>query len=338
MPPAPPVTGQVQQRSPLLWTIIGTTLGLCLLYASTRKVDLATLLTTLRFIKWNWAAGILGATVSFCAIKAWRWGTLLRFVPGLRFRDLHAGVYIGLAVNFLVSHAGEFLRSTMISRQRGIAISAVFASVIVERALDFIALLVLITLAFFLSPNPPGIVAVAAAVSGVIVIMTVTGLYLLLHSPAWLERLASTLSRALPQRMRDVARQQLERSRLGLAAIRNLRLMMLAVIVSVVQWLLVVAAIGCSSLAVGESVSLVDAVVTLILIVVGLTLPSSPMQVGTTQLAFTIGLGLGGTHATAAIAASLVYTTFLIVPEMVVGGILMLRIRSTSALPGRRGR
>ena len=326
-----PMTAELRKHRPFLWTMVGTSLGLGLLYAATRKVDLASLLTTLQYVNWNLAAGILGATLGFNAIKAWRWRVLLRFIPGITFRELHASVYIGLAVNFLVAHVGEFLRTVMIATQRGVAISAVFASVLVERALDFMALLILIAAVLVFYPDPHEIVAIAGAVSGAAVVVAGTGLYLLLHQPDWLSPLVSKMSRALPERVRDFARLQLERSRLGLAAIGNLRLMILAAIVSVVQWSLVVAAIWCSGQAVGESVAPVAAISTLVLIIVGLTLPNAPMQIGTTQLAFVIGLGTGGTQATTAIAASLIYTTFVIIPTMIVGGVLMLRIRSTAA-------
>ncbi len=102
-------------------------------------------------------------------------------------------------------------------------------------------------------------------------------------------------------------------------------LMLSAVLVSVLQWSLVIAAIWCSGKAVGLSATLIAATVTFVLIIVGLTLPNSPLQIGTTQLAFVVGLGTDGTGVTAAIAASLVYTAFLILPIMLAGAALALR-------------
>jgi hypothetical protein len=312
--------------------MVGAALGLGLLYVSTRKVDLPTLVTTLQSVQWIWIPEILGATFAFVAIKAWRWGLLLRFVQGLRFREIHASVYVGLAVNFLVAHIGEFLRTTIIAKKRRVAFSAVFASVLVERALDFIALLALLAVVLVISPDLPDFVTVAAVVTGTIVITATAGLYLLLHPPTWLERLAATLSRPLPDRLREWFRRQLRQSRQGFASINDLRLMTLAIVVSVVQWSLVVVAILCSGLAVGKSVSPVAATVTLVLIVVGLTLPNSPLQIGTTQMAFAVGLGTDGTEGTTAIAASLLYSSFLIIPIIIVGGICMLKIRPIAML------
>ncbi len=58
-----------------------------------------------------------------------------------------------------------------------------------------------------------------------------------------------------------------------------------------------------------------------VLTVIGLTLPSSPAQLGTTQLAFVVGLELVGAGAASAFAASLVYTCFVVVTMMVLGAL-----------------
>jgi uncharacterized membrane protein YbhN (UPF0104 family) len=50
--------------------------------------------------------------------------------------------------------------------------------------------------------------------------------------------------------------------------------------------------------------------------------------VGTTQLAFTIGLAAFGVGAAHAFAASVVYTVFGLLPMLVAGGIYFLRHRS----------
>lgn len=311
--------------NPWLWTLLGSALGLGLLYASTRQVDFAALVVNLGTVRWGWALGILGATAGFIAIKAWRWAVLLRFVPGIRFRDLHSAVYIGLAVNFLVAHVGELLRSGLVARRHGAPVSAVFATVLVERLLDFIALLALLAVVFATEPSLPYLFRLAAAIAGAFVVVAIAGLYLMLHPPARLRRVAAAMGRPLPERLRNGLVRQLQRSRAGLAAVKDLQLMLFATLVSVLQWSFVVVAICCSALAVGESTSLIAATATFVLIIVGLALPSPPMQLGTTQLAFTIGLGTGGMSATAAIAASLVYTVLLIIPIMIVGGVLAMR-------------
>ena len=75
----------------------------------------------------------------------------------------------------------------------------------------------------------------------------------------------------------------------------------------------------------GASVPTGTCVAVFVLAVVGLTLPSAPATLGTTQLAFVAGLALSQVPATTALAASFVYTAFFVVSVMLIGGIWWLK-------------
>ena len=83
------------------------------------------------------------------------------------------------------------------------------------------------------------------------------------------------------------------------------------------QWGCIVAAITCSVAALGFNTSLTQAVQVQVLMVAGLTLPSSPAQLGTTQLAETLSLSLSDAEAAVAFSASLIYTPYVKAPCMI---------------------
>ena len=89
----------------------------------------------------------------------------------------------------------------------------------------------------------------------------------------------------MPERARLWLSRQVEQFRHGLTSIGDSYLMLLAILASVLQWSLVIAAIWFCGNAVGATASLVAVTATFVLIVIGLALPNAPMQVGTTQLA-----------------------------------------------------
>ncbi len=93
---------------------------------------------------------------------------LVKFPRKSRHFANFSAVYAGLAVNFLVAHVGEFLRAATIARSHRVADSAVLASVVIERVLDFIALLVLLTVIVMAVPNRPRTLTTAAMVSGAV--------------------------------------------------------------------------------------------------------------------------------------------------------------------------
>lgn len=316
-----------RNRRPILWTVFGTLLGVVLLYAATRKVDAATLVATLKSANLWWGLAFIVIVVGFTALKAWRWQLLLRPIVEVKFNRLHSAIYIGLAVNFLVAHVGEFLRTAMVARNNQAAVSAVLATVVVERALDFVAFLAVIACLSLTASNLPDYVGTAVVITGGVVVLAVIALYTFLHPPQWLLRLIITLSRPIPEALKSWSLHQIERFQIGLVAIRDMRMMLTVIAISVLQWSLIVGAIWCSAAAVGESATIVALVATFVLILLALMLPNSPLQIGTAQLAFTIGLGTGGIMATTAVAASLIYTMFLIMPVMMIGGICLLNNR-----------
>jgi uncharacterized membrane protein YbhN (UPF0104 family) len=61
-------------------------------------------------------------------------------------------------------------------------------------------------------------------------------------------------------------------------------------------------------MAIGLAASLSASVAVLALMVVGVTLPTAPGYLGTTQLAFVVGLGVSGVPIEQAFASSLVYS------------------------------
>ena len=74
-----------------------------------------------------------------------------------------------------------------------------------------------------------------------------------------------------------------------------------------------------SLVAVGEGVPQMAAIAVLVLCVAGLTLPSAPGYLGTTQLAFTAGLGAFSVSAEHAFAGSIVYNFLVVVPVFLLG-------------------
>jgi len=276
-------------------------------------------------MSWPWAGAVLAATLAFCAVKAWRWRLLLGMHSRISFRELHAAVYLGLAVNFLISHVGEVLRAAAVARRNGLAVATVFASVVIERALDFTAILALLGIVAVAGAGLPPAVSAAAVMSAGLAAISVAVLFLLLHPPEWSVQFAGRLGGRLRPKTRERLGRQAARFRAGLAPLMKPRLMTGALLASAIQWGLVIAAIWASGLAVTGTVSPMAAIVTFVLIILGLTLPNSPLQIGSTQLAFVVGLGIDDVAESDAIVASLVYTSFLILPVLLAGAVVMLR-------------
>ena len=207
---SPTTRDNAGNRKPVLWVVIGILLGLVLLYASTRKVDADALIVTLSSADPRWALALIVVVIGFTLLKTWRWQLLLRSMVNVKFGSLYSAIYIGLAVNFLIAHVGEFLRVAVIAGKNRASISAVFATVVVERALDFLAFLVVIAVLSMFSSDLPEYVATAGYIAGAIVVIAIVGLYAFLHTPDWLLRLIEALSRPMSVGVRTWCAHQFE--------------------------------------------------------------------------------------------------------------------------------
>ncbi len=315
------------------WLIGGLLVGGLFLALSLRGLTFVDVLSALRAVRPLPAAMAILATLGFMLLKAWRWSVILR--PEIRapLSLLHGAVYMGSAANLAIVHSGELLRAMLIGRRVHAAPSAVLASIGIERVFDMIAVLTMVAVVLLFDARLPDALAAAAVIAGGLVAASVLVMALLLAP----DRLGTTLRRRLaillPARMRGWVIGEVKRGLAGLGAVRRPVALLEIYLLSLLQWGCIVAAVWLSVASVGHPVTIAAAISVWVLMVVGLTLPSSPAQLGTTQLAFTVGLALTVAHDEVAFAASLVYTATVNVPIMVIGTALWLVTEKSDLMP-----
>ena len=153
--------------------LLGALLAVVLLGVFFRGTNWPELGEALRRARPAWLAGLAGVTVLVYLVRAWRWGYLLAPLGRVSFPHLFSATMVGFASGLLVPRAGEIVRPWLVSRRAPIAVSAGFATIILERLLDLGTVLVLLGLYLFILPGAPaggGVLnplKVAAAVAGV---------------------------------------------------------------------------------------------------------------------------------------------------------------------------
>jgi uncharacterized protein (TIRG00374 family) len=168
------------QRGRLL---VGALLAVLLLAVVFRGTDWAALGQALRQARPVPLLGLILMTVVIYALRAWRWGLLLAPLGRVRFKDLFSATFVGFASGLLIPRAQEIMRPWLVSRRYPIPLSAGFATVILERLVDLITVLVLFGFYLFVLPTPavqlagPGMDAIKAAgaatavVAGVVLVL-----------------------------------------------------------------------------------------------------------------------------------------------------------------------
>ena len=150
------------------------------------------------------------------SIRAFRWQYLLAPIGPTRFSTAFQTTVIGFAASFLLpARAGELLRPYLLAKRDQLPPTAAFATIILERLLDLITVLLLFGV-FVLTVDPAslsgdpalyarvktgGLLAAAVSVAGLLVLFALAG------HPERLGRLALKVERVLPEKLaRAVAR------------------------------------------------------------------------------------------------------------------------------------
>ncbi len=228
------------------------------------------------------------ATAGFL-IRALRWKVLLAPVrPDTRLASRFAAVNIGfMANNILPARVGEFARAFALSRLEPVTASAAFGSLVVERVLDGIVLLLLLVIPVVL----PGFPATGALSSGfgalvlrggiAFVGAVLAALVLLAIWPRHFVTVAERLARLLPGGASRPVVDALEAFAGSVAVLRSPRLLAAAFAWTVAFWLWHGLSFWIGMKAFGIETGLVSAYFTEAVVGFGVAIPSAPGFIGT---------------------------------------------------------
>ena len=125
--------------------------SLALFWFALRGVKLSELSNRISEVDYSWVGLSLLAALISHLLRAWRWKLLLKplgYTPsfGITFNSL----MVGYLANFALPRFGEVARCGVLRKNAGIPVSTSFGTVLAERALDFIMLLMTVGVAFLL--------------------------------------------------------------------------------------------------------------------------------------------------------------------------------------------
>ena len=233
-------------------------------------------------------AAVAVSTFGF-VIRALRWRILLTPVrPDTAFRSRLAAVSIGfMANNVLPARVGEFARAYALSRLEPVSAGAAFGSLVVERFLDGVVLLLLLIVPTLTAGFPStgalseglGVVILRGGILAVVVVMI--GLGVMAAWPRAFVRTAERAASRLPGQMARRAVDALEALLDAIAVLRSPRLLALGLLWTLGFWLFNGLSFWLGMLAFGIDTGLVSAWFTQAVVGFGVAIPSAPGFIGT---------------------------------------------------------
>lgn len=314
-----------------LLLILGTSISIVFLWLALRQTDVGSIRAAISLADLSYVPLLLGAIVLFFWFKTVRWRTILSPIALVPISSLFPVVVVGYASNILLpAQLGELVRTYLACRKYRIAGGPVLVTVILERMFDFLTILLFVGLIIPFEENVPRELVLAGYVCGGIGVVMVALATLHARRPQTLGRVFGLATSILPLRVREPLDRQFELATHGLESLKDLRLLAAIAFTSIAQWVLMGFCTWFAIVALGIEVPMSAAYVVLAVVVVGMTIPSSPGFFGTIQLCFTIGLAPYGVDAGEAIAASVLFHGVMFV-SVAVGGAVFLRRLGYSA-------
>jgi glycosyltransferase 2 family protein len=240
----------------------------------------------------------LGSIALNFGLRSARWQYLLAPVGHVGFRSALWATVIGFAANTLLpARAGEFVRPYLLARREGLSATAAFATIIVERLLD--TLTVVLLLSSFVLLFDPGVAArnsavfeavrIGAAVVGATAVGGLLVMFVAAGRPGALASGALRLEGILPGTLAHKLAKAVTMFAAGLAVVRAPRRLLAAVLLSFPLWLSIAAGIWTVASAFHIAVPFTGSFLVMALLVLGVAVPT-PGAVGGFHEAFRLGV------------------------------------------------
>jgi len=129
--------------------------GLGLLYWFVSRLDWATVGEHLRNVK-LWPLILAGVLINLTIFaRSLRWRTFLAPIAQVRFNNLVVATAIGFGGLFVIGRAAEIIRPTILSLREKLQPSATFATILIERIFDTVAVTTLFSISLILFEASP---------------------------------------------------------------------------------------------------------------------------------------------------------------------------------------
>ena len=273
----------------------------------------------------------LAAVILVFFVRTIRWRYLLSPLGETRFRTVFRSTVIGFgALALLPIRVGDVIRPYLLARQERMPVTSVFATVVMERVLDLVAVLALLAIYVWgfagEASFPPRLLnpikvsaTIAAGVAGTLLVI----MWILATHPERIGGLAAALARVLPGKLSGRVGNLASTFSSGFAAARNARQLFLAVTWSFALWILIATQAWTVTIAFGIPMPYPGSFLLQSMLVIGVAVPT-PGGVGSFHEAYRLGVTtFFGASGDQAVAAALVTHLISFIPP-VLGGIVFM--------------
>jgi uncharacterized protein (TIRG00374 family) len=319
--------------------IIGSFISLVFIVLVFWKVDLSLVWENLKQINYLLIIPAVIIQLSSYWVRAWRWSFMLKNIKKTRIKNLFPVICISyMANNVLPLRIGEVVRAYLVGKKETISKSAAFSSIILERILDGLTLLLFLGLAALLFPFPSWVKQIGFATAIVFAGALVFVVSLVLLKKQTLS-IIMYVSRIFPSKIQEKANDILENFVDGLTILKDKSSFFPIIVLSLIIWCME----GTLFYAIAEAFSfdstIYIAMFVMVIVNLGIMIPSSPGYVGTLEYFCVKALGVFNITKEFALSYALILRVFQYIPITVLGYYFLVKegISLTNATSSEEG-
>jgi hypothetical protein len=266
-------------------------------------------------------------------MRAIRWRYLLDPIGPTRFGPVLRATILGFAaLALLPARAGDVLRPYLVARSEGLNGASVFATIVMERALDLVAVLTLLAaFVWFFDGRailPPGLLApiqASATMAAGVVVALMAVMWTLATHPERIGRLVARSDRLLPHRVAHALGRLARTFSEGFAVAREPRDLAIAFVWSFPIWVTIAVQAWLVTRAFGILIPVSASFLVQALLVIGVAVPT-PGGIGSFHEAYRIAVTtFFRAPNNAAVSAALVLHAVTFFTSLVPGVVIMAR-------------
>lgn len=314
---------------------LGIVTGAFFVYLSFRGIDLKGVTAGLKAANLSFIIPVMCLLVLMQMLRSYRWGIIMKPIMEIDQISLFSVTSVGfLAMVAIPARIGELARPYLISTKKGVSMSSAVGTVLVERVFDGLTVLTAFFIVVMFTPLPPWLIRGSLFFLFVVLVFLGLMFFLIFKKEASLNVLAPIL-KIFPGKWRlklmELAGNLID----GFKIIPHLRSMCYLVFLSILIWVIDAVAIYILFFAFDLDLPLSAAFALMVIIILGIAIPTAPGFIGNWHFFCVLGLGLFGIHKTDALVYAIVLH-FLSIGVVVILGLAFLPFNRFSLSDIRR--
>lgn len=257
--------------------IVISALGLILAF---RQVDLDSLATSILQVNSGLIILVAAGMIFSVLIRAWRWQIILNPTEHYTVRQLYESTMIGYFGNSVLPfRMGELLRSYALSIHGNSGYSKIFGTIILERILDLLGLVVIIIFLLPMFPTSAGVNSILISVSIVSVMVFLFIVFFGKMVDQFIQRIGGF--RLFESKWGKKILNLIHQLVMGILSIRETRHSSLLIFQTLLLWLIYYVGMWVCFVAVHIPMTWWGAGIVLIMTTLSITIPAAPGYIGT---------------------------------------------------------